>query len=303
MGKFIDLTGRRFGRLTVIERDTSRKGRAHWFCKCDCGNVVSVYSFNLRNGTTKSCGCLRIEKLVERHITHGLSGAKIHRVWEHIKGRCLNPNDKHYSYYGGRGISIEPSWINDFQAFYDYVSKLEHFGEDGYSLDRIDNDGNYEPGNLRFATMKEQCRNRRNNRIHNINGVEVTTAELAEFSGINRGTVQSRINSGWATEDLTKPLQRTGKKPQKFDVGNGRKLTIKEIATETKLSKNTITERIQKGWAGADLLKPDQTRIPDEIKDKILAEYQPKTYGRGSRALAKKYNVSRSAVQKIVRAK
>lgn len=131
MGKFIDLTGMKFGRLTVIERAGSKNGCAAWKCRCECGKK------------------------------HGMINTPIYRVWDSIKARCFNPNNKSYCNYGGRGISMYPGRIEDFKAFYDYVSTLEHFNAEGYSLDRIDNNSNYEPGNLRRADRKTQNNNQR----------------------------------------------------------------------------------------------------------------------------------------------
>lgn len=100
------------------------------------------------------------------HHVHGMSGTKLYQIWRAIKKRCKNPNDKEYDIYGGRCITIFPEWEHDFQAFYDYVSSLQHFGEAGYTIDRINNDGNYEPDNIRFATLHEQAVNRRKRRWH-----------------------------------------------------------------------------------------------------------------------------------------
>lgn len=162
-GKATDLTGQRFGRLYVIQREGSRNNRAFWLCKCDCGKttIVDTCSLRRKNRATTSCGCFNREQLLKSHITHGQSKSKMFSVWHDIKKRCLNPNIKTYKYYGGRGIKMYSEWINDYMAFYNYVSTLPHFGVPGLSIDRINNDGNYEPGNLRWATAKEQMNNRR----------------------------------------------------------------------------------------------------------------------------------------------
>lgn len=196
-----DLTGMKFGRLTVIERAENRNTKVYWVCKCDCGNEVIVTGANLLRGHTQSCGCLVKEKNSGIHIKHGMRTSKIYNVWIGIKNRCLNSSEPVYKRYGGRGITIYPAWIDDFQAFYEYVSKLENFGEEGYSLDRIDNNGNYEPNNLRWTDKKTQSRNRHNNRFVKYNGVEMTLAEAAELSGINHSTLNNRLNHG--DSDLT----------------------------------------------------------------------------------------------------
>lgn len=132
MAKAIDLTGMKFGRLTVIERAGSTKaGQARWRCKCECGNNTTVEASHLKRGNVQSCGCL----FKEFHNKHGMYGTKFYKVWDGIKNRCFNSNRQDYERYGGRGITLAAEWVHDFQAFYDYVSKLEHFNEQGYTLD------------------------------------------------------------------------------------------------------------------------------------------------------------------------
>lgn len=168
--KALDLTGQQFERLKVIakaEDYISPKGRAcdMWLCVCTCGNSKAVRGSSLLSGLTKSCGCLQKEITKKNRETHGMRNTKLYGEWHGIKTRCMNKNAERFKDYGGRGITVCDEWKNDFQAFYDYVSKLPHFGEAGYSLDRINNDGNYEPNNVRWATRIEQANNtRRTNR-------------------------------------------------------------------------------------------------------------------------------------------
>lgn len=164
MTKLLDLTGKQFGRWTVLYRDTNAKYTS-WVCRCECGTVRSVLRVNLRKTDpskgSSSCGCYAKEMNKKALTKHGLSHSNIHFEWEGMKQRCNNPKSVSYKNYGGRGIKVCDEWSNSFKAFYDYVSALPHFGEEGRSLDRIDNEGDYEPGNVRWATRKEQNFNKR----------------------------------------------------------------------------------------------------------------------------------------------
>ena len=160
--KLIDLSGKRFGRLLVIGRNgthvfPSGQKRPTWRCVCDCGKEVVTYAQNLKTGNTSSCGCLALET----RTTHNKWGTKVYKTWDCMVQRCTNPKMTGYIYWGGRGIKVCDEWLNSFDAFYNYVSKLPHYGEEGRSLDRIDNDGNYEPNNVRWATRSEQNANKR----------------------------------------------------------------------------------------------------------------------------------------------
>lgn len=204
-----DLTGQRFGKLTVLSYDhINRGGFACWCCLCDCGNETIVPSGALKSGNTRSCGCLHAEASPKNlpPPKHGMHGSKIYRTWTNIKTRCYNPNDKDYKDYGGRGITMYAPWIHDFAAFFNYVVTLEHYGEKGYTLDRIENDKGYQPGNLRWADAKTQERNRRINIVVEYNGEQITLGEAAERSGINYYTLYDRYNRGDRGEKLFRPV-------------------------------------------------------------------------------------------------
>lgn len=150
----IDLSGQKFNRLFVIERNLNKKHPVEWFCKCDCGNITSVQSHGLKSGTSKSCGCFKKESMSKIAIKHDKSLSSIYKIWTSAKGRCLNPKNKSYHRYGARGITISKDWMN-FDNFYRDMG--DH--PEGFSLDRIDNDKGYSKENCRWATPKEQSSN------------------------------------------------------------------------------------------------------------------------------------------------
>lgn len=208
-----DMSGMVFGNLTVISRaDSSESGKARWNCKCSCGNEITADGCSLRRGMKLSCGCIRRDILIKRNTTHGKSKTRIYGVYRHMKERCYSRNDKRYSEYGGRGIGICASWLgeNGFQNFYDWATS--HGYSDDLTIDRIDVNGDYEPGNCRWATAKVQQNNRRNNRYITCRGKTKTASEWSDISGIKSLTIIARLNRGMSDEDavFTPLMNRDG---------------------------------------------------------------------------------------------
>lgn len=159
MGKFIDLTGQRFGRLLVTKRNgTGNTGQAVWLCSCDCGKEANVLMDNLRRGKQVSCGCYHLETITTHGATTGKVKTAEYKVWQEMRRRCYDENGAHYKDYGGRGITVCDRWINSFENFLGDMGKRT---SSKHSIDRIHNDGDYEPSNCHWATGGEQANNQR----------------------------------------------------------------------------------------------------------------------------------------------
>lgn len=204
MGKFIDLTGQRFGRLVVLSQSGSKNYNRTWECLCDCKNICEATTAHLRNGNTRSCGCLMLEKSVSSNTTHGMTKSRTYNTWANMLQRCINPLSTSYVNYGKRGISVCSRW-------YSFSEFLTDMGERplGMSLDRIDSQGNYEPSNCKWASKKEQANNTRNSRRIEYKGEIKTLAQWADFLMIKYDTLNSRLIKGWSVEKtLNTPVLR-----------------------------------------------------------------------------------------------
>lgn len=195
----LDISGQRYGALVALRFHDMLGIKRRWWVRCDCGAEKAVCQSELRSGKTKSCGCLRRQIQISANMTHGYNRARkpapIYRTWCLMLGRCRNKKLPEFKNYGGRGIKVCDRW-HRFENF------LADMGEKpgGLTLDRIDNNGDYEPGNCRWATRKQQTRNTRRNLMLTYAGKTMCLADWASELGINRGTLWSRIKMGWSLE-------------------------------------------------------------------------------------------------------
>lgn len=198
-----NLTGHKFGLLTVVSRATDwvpkknpRFRKARWLCQCECGKFKIVRAGNLLNGGSSSCGHVSAAKararLMGNTLTtkHGLSGSIEYNTWEHMKDRCYNENCEHYRHYGGRGISVCARWRDSFEDFLDDVGPRPNLH---CTLDRINNNGNYEPGNCRWATKREQALNTRRAVNVLLNGELIPSEVAAVTLGLHRSTLSAKL--------------------------------------------------------------------------------------------------------------
>ena len=227
------MVGQRFGKLIVVSRaENDKKGQARWLCQCDCGGSTITTRYNLITGQTKSCGCiLRSPRTTE--LDRRLSG-----VHSNMKARCSNPNNPHYKYYGGRGITVCEEW--------QHVDKFREWAynngyKPGLTIDRIDVNGNYEPSNCRWVTMQEQQFNKTDSHLITYKGETKCLAEWENQLGIDHRTILARLNNGWTVEQaLFIPINNHLTKISY----NNQTHTLTEWATITNISVNTLHSRL-----------------------------------------------------------
>lgn len=210
MPKISDRTGQRFGRLVAVERvGKSSRRQSLWLCLCDCGNTTVVTTDKLANGNTKSCGCHRADFARtlphDKKITHGHSTRRHGKspeyfVWQGMKDRCLREKSISYKRYGGRGIAVCEKWRDSFQAF---LADMGQRPSAAHTLDRINNDGNYEPGNCRWALAQEQSANSASTRLVTVRGEVLSIADARrKFApDMPKGTLSARLAKGWSIEE------------------------------------------------------------------------------------------------------
>lgn len=196
-----DLTGEKFGRLTVIGIQPTETRKTYWICQCDCGNLKVVRSDSLQAGRIRSCGCLKKEQdkinlalseSKKKYAGTGIKvvGSRLYGVWQNMKTRCYNPHNAKYHRYGGRGIRVCDEWKDNYIAFHEWA--ITHGYSDELTIDRIDNDGDYTPDNCRWTTVKEQCRNRSTNINITIGKSTRTLMKWCEIFNLDYGTISAR---------------------------------------------------------------------------------------------------------------
>lgn len=239
-----DLTGKTYSGLTVIGYDCFKSSKNHWWCKCVCGKIISVAINNLNRGQ-QSCGCLHKEWVGNMSRKHGLSRTGIYRIWAGIKRRCFNQNVPEYKYYGGRGITMCDEWATNFISFKEYMGERP---SKKHTIDRINNDGNYEPGNVRWATPKEQENNKRRSLRVSFNGTTMSVLEISEKTGFKYETLKTKLKRG---EDISNLKFIKERKRRVVDMAVIKKMhstgkTPTQIAEMIKVPPGSVSYRIKR---------------------------------------------------------
>lgn len=212
MSRLIDMTGKRYGRYTVIKRVDKNDNKGWWLCRCDCGKEKVVHGHLLRIGSTKSCGCYSIDNAKKNFTTHGLTQTKLYSVHRTMVARCQNPKNNSYKTYGAKGIKVCEEWLGEkgFINFYNWA--MQNGFKDGLSIDRIDNNKGYSPDNCRWATTEQQSLNKKTNVFLEYQGQTKTLKEWSNVFDIPYKTLHARINRNW---DLEKAFNEPVRKVRK----------------------------------------------------------------------------------------
>lgn len=254
-----DITGQRFGRLVAVKMYAEKYKRTKWLCKCDCGNEKLMPLDSLMTGRAKSCGCYRKEVTRDHFRKHGLGNERLYSIWLNMRTRCFNPKVKSYKDYGGRGITVCKEW-DDFTNFYQW--SLNNGYEDNLTIDRIDNDGNYEPSNCRWGTRVVQMNNTSQNVKIEINGELKTLADHARDNKLNYDTLHYRYECGLQGEELIKPSTR---KHILIEI-NGVTKDLKNWSMHYEIPYSTLQHRYYTGVRGMDLFKPVNKVMSENAK-------------------------------------
>ncbi len=234
-----DLIGKQFGRWTVLRKTEIRKSRCYWQCLCDCGMEVEVDGKELRIGRSNSC--IRC-----RNRTHGKVTAPEYMTWKRMRGRCNNTAHKDYRHYGGRGIHVCQEW-DSFETFYHDMGLMP---SPLHTLERIDNSGNYEPDNCRWATRKEQARNTRRNRLLTFNGITQSVPEWSDETGIPQKILHTRLIAGWTVEEaLMHPVGRRRLQCNRLLTLGGTTMCLADWAKQRAIHPATLAWRLGRGWS------------------------------------------------------
>lgn len=260
MGRpLLNLTGLTFGRLTVCCVVNEGTKLVAWKCQCICGSILELNGARLTSGSVKSCGCYNKSCLQKRakhgHLSNGQRSEE-YNIWAGIKQRCLNSNYPAYSDYGGRGITIHPDWIENYKSFIDYMGRRP---SKEHSIDRIDNNGNYEPGNVRWGTEEQQGYNKRNTQFLTIGPIRDTLNNWSKVAGISSRQIHLRLWRGWSPEDS---ILKSAYSRNKTYLWKGKMRKFKEICKmENVESESRCYGRLGLGWSIEDAItKPYQTQ-------------------------------------------
>ncbi len=244
--------------ITIIkaldERD--KRNAIYYLCKCDCGREFKTTTDRMYK--MKSCGCMKKKLIGIANTKHGGSASRLYAVWSDMKARCYNPKNRSYKHYGARGIIVCPEWKNSFKAFMDWALENNYdenadMGE--CTIDRIDPNGNYEPGNCRWANEKEQQNNRNNNIIIEYNGEKHTISEWSDITKIKYSVIKARYDSGWKVERmLTEPQKQI-----LYLEYNGVRKRLTTWAKELGISRHALAARKRKGWTDAEIIEGRKT--------------------------------------------
>ena len=274
----IEIIGEKYGKWIVLSEAESKNHNRAFLCRCDCGTEAVVMGHNLRTGGSVQCTQCAWESHPGRKKTHGLTGTRIYNIWRGIKLRCYIPSHPSFDHYGGQGITMCDRWRNSFESFLEDMGKLP---TQFHQIDRIDNEGNYEPNNCRWVLPKEQQNNRRNNIMISYKGETRSVADWASVLGVNQSTLYMRVKAGWPSEKvLSTPIRfqdlpaRTKEpfrinplsvQPEKRNITyisfRGESKSIWEWAITLNVNPNTLYWRIKAGWPLEKVLSPVRKKV------------------------------------------
>ena len=258
MGAFIDLTGRKFGRLSVIKQADPKYAKSGqkiymWLCECDCGNFKALRTADLTSGAIKSCGCLQKERVLEANTKHGMYKARIYKIFCQMRERCNKPKCKNYENYGGRGITVCDEWngTDGFANFYKW--SMEHGYTDKLSIDRIDNNKGYSPDNCRWTDNYTQANNTRKNVNITWNGETHSLSVWGRIkpNGLNYDILRSRLRDGWSIERaFSEPrYENLPDTSGHLITVNGETHNVENWCKRIGIQKSTFYRRIARGWS------------------------------------------------------